>query len=360
MDDGGARERTDVAMEAARKINNIRRAPRATPGPAPPGHRVDCTPACACPWLRVVQYDGRDSSTRVFSLVDLEQNIFAKGRAACYIECQSACARFVVSSRARYVVERTRHLAAPPSAASRNVLCDPILRARDAFHPRSRARARALALPSRSKFSRMNFAPPRAFARVVVALLALLLPTPARAENCGDPLSSCYVGNARAEDQERDSRQKFGQRSEYRPTPIRGQRRLDRFEPVDVIRRVLPPHAGPRTTPFARVLLTLVPVRPRSRACSSRRSPYDPVRARGERRSLNAAPRGRTLPARVSLRPSLGRSVRPRCLATPLTRPRTPPRRVFIARDDPQTQSGREASERDPARAILEVVRVSR
>ena len=95
-------------------------------------------------------------------------------------------------------------------------------------------RARALALPSRSKFSRMNFAPPRAFARVVVALLALLLPTPARAENCGDPLSSCYVGNARAEDQERDSRQKFGQRSEYRPTPIRGQRRLDRFEPVDV------------------------------------------------------------------------------------------------------------------------------
>jgi hypothetical protein len=118
-----------------------------------------------------------------------------------------------------------------------------------------------------------------------------------------------------------------------------------------VIRRVLPPHAGPRTTPFARVLLTLVPVRPRSRACSSRRSPYDPVRARGERRSLNA---------RVSLRPSLGRSVRPRCLATPLTRPRTPPRRVFIARDDPQTQSGREASERDPARAILEVVRVSR
>jgi|MDSW01.2.fsa_nt_gb hypothetical protein len=221
-------------------------------------------------------------------------------------------------------------------------------------------RARALALPSRSKFSRMNFAPPRAFARVVVALLALLLPTPARAENCGDPLSSCYVGNARAEDQERDSRQKFGQRSEYRPTPIRGQRRLDRFEPVDVIRRVLPPHAGPRTTPFARVLLTLVPVRPRSRACSSRRSPYDPVRARGERRSLNAAPRGRTLPARVSLRPSLGRSVRPRCLATPLTRPRTPPRRVFIARDDPQTQSGREASERDPARAILEVVRVSR
>ena len=57
MDDGGARERTDVAMEAARKNNNIRRAPRATPGPAPPGHRVDCTPACACPWLRVVQYD---------------------------------------------------------------------------------------------------------------------------------------------------------------------------------------------------------------------------------------------------------------------------------------------------------------
>jgi hypothetical protein len=60
---------------------------------------------------------------------------------------------------------------------------------------------------------------------------------PALGENCGDRLSGCYVGNRDAESQgsETDSRRMYG-KLEYRASPISGQRRLDQFEPMDVIR----------------------------------------------------------------------------------------------------------------------------
>ena len=60
-----------------------------------------------------------------------------------------------------------------------------------------------------------------------------------RMENCGDHNSSCYVGaNAHAVSKEdAKAEMKYGQpKGGYKPTPVRGQTRLDALEPLDVIR----------------------------------------------------------------------------------------------------------------------------
>jgi len=84
---------------------------------------------------------------------------------------------------------------------------------------------------------------PRGRLALLLALHVAAL-TSVLAENCGDPLASCYVGNARAGAAE-DSRQKYGQSVTYKPTVMRGQRRLDRLESLDTVR--LAPGALPLT-----------------------------------------------------------------------------------------------------------------